>query len=463
MKAIKKSHILIGLLCAVLAIAVAITAFSLNRKNQPVTNQMVSIDTKKLSNQTDDRVADAPILDQQVSVEKIPTEDQVQIAATEETRPDELNDTDRFNDVLRLRNQPSEKTIQLLVNYLYDENIDIVAEAMDALAYVGMNSKFKEMVFDILKQKASDKDYPARGNALIAAARFDMDEQFLSILPGFLIEKGDQGEEDMTLALRALSFVKSPDLFPYLNQIIDQSQNQQNQKMAYGIMARYDSVESNQFLEDMLGSSNDENQKNSTWALSRANKPEQNLILEDALTQQQLKKESVALVAASPSAAEVFGNILNNDAIETDQKLYYLDVIAANTVNAGLKVRDDMKDALEPLLDSDNRELKLEAIRTLGKVGGDIEDTANLLEPELQSSDQEIKEQAFFSYSSYVSRKTYKPLLDLLWDDNEKIRRGAIAMAANYIDSSDTEQLMKALKHDDEFMREQAELILGKL
>ncbi|WP_320044823.1 HEAT repeat domain-containing protein [uncultured Desulfobacter sp.] len=463
MNAKKKFHILIGLLCAVLILSVAITAFGANLKSQPVNNRTVPNKTQELSNQSSDGAGDKANSGQPVSTEKKQIGEKAKIATTDKISPDESQVTDRLYDVLKLRSQPSEETIQRLEGYLNDENMGIVAEAIDALAHVGMSSEFKERVFNILKQKAADKYYPARSNALIAAAMFGMDEQFLPILSGLLEQKGEQGEEDMALALRSLSFVKSPKFLPYLNQIIAQSQNRQTQKMAYGIMARHDLVESNRFLKEMLGSSNEQKQNNSTWALSRANKPKQNKILEDALTQNLLKKEAVALVASSPCAADVFGNILNNNAIKTDQKLYYLNVIAANTLNAGLKVRDGMKNALKPLLDSDNRKLKLEAIRTLGKVGGDVEDTAKLLAPELHSSDQEIKEQAFFAYSAYVSRKTYKPLLDLLWDDNEKIRRGAIAIAGNYADVSDAEQLMKALKHDDEFIKKQVKLILDKL
>ena len=88
---------------------------------------------------------------------------------------------------------------------------------------------------------------------------------------------------------------------------------------------------------------------------------------------------------------------------------------------------------------------------------------AELLEPKLKSPDAEVREQAFGSYISSLSSKTYKPLLDLLWDDNEKVRRSAMFFAGHFADNSDAEQLTKALEHEDEYIREQAKKDVGKI
>ena len=365
--------------------------------------------------------------------------------------------------ILQLRRQPSEEGVETLTTFLDHDSPAVVSEAIDALCYYAVKNGSTEIVFDILKQKAADKYYPQRGEALVAAAKLKMDDQLLTILPEFLIEKGEQGEEDMFNAVRALSFVESPEALPYLNQIIDRSTSRQTQRTAYNLLAKIDSIESYEFLESKLNSSDALQKKTATWALSRSNTPGYNQILENAVTNNQLDDESLAVLTSSPSAPQIFGNLLISDTIEKEQKIIYMKSIAQNAGNATAAIRHDMKDALAPLLDSQDRDLEIEAIKTLGKVGGGSPDMAELLEPKLQSPDAEVREQAFGSYISSLSPKTYKPLLDLLWDDNEKVRRSAMVFAGHFVDHSDAEQLTKALEHEDEYIREQANKILEKL
>ncbi|NWH04280.1 HEAT repeat domain-containing protein [Desulfobacter latus] len=382
---------------------------------------------------------------------------------TQETASTAHSDGDLIYNILQLRRQSSEESIGQLTTFLDHDSPAVVSEAIDALCHLAAQNGSAEIVFDILKQKAADKYYPQRGDALVAAAKLKMDEQLLTILPDFLIEKGEQGEEDMFNAVRALSFVESPELLPYLNQILDRSTSVTTQRTAYGILSKLDPTQSSELLETKLASSETRQQKNAAWALSRSNIPEYNQILENAVTNKQLDDESLALLSSSPSAPEVFGNLLSSDIIEKEQKISYLQSIAQNAGYATAAVRQNMKEALEPLLDSEDRDLEIETIKTLGKVGGGDPDVAKLLEPKLQSSDAEVREEAFGSYISSLTPKTYKPLLDLLWDDNEKVRRSAMFFAGHFVDYSDVEQLTKALNHEDEYIREEAQKMLEKL
>lgn len=463
----KKIHILIGLSCVVL---IGIVFISLYRHNQ--TNQappVVVSPSEKILNKSNPAPPLPPPPGKSTlnknnmpvtAVEQPAKTDSQQVA--QETQLTAPTVGEQIQRILGLRNQPSEESIKTLTAFLDNDDPAIVSEAIDALGHLGFNSKFEEMVFDILKQRAKDKNFSGRGDALITAAMFKMDEQLLAILPDFLTEKGDMNEANVRIAVRALSFVESQDLLPYLHKIIDQTKMPQTQKIAYGIMAKLNSVESIEFLEDKLASSDEFHQRTSTWALSRTNNPEYNQLLGNALSNGQLGNASIALLATSPSAPEVFANILSDNDIEKDQKISYLNSIALNTVNAPSDVRYQMTDALEPLLNSNDKDLEIEAIRTLGKIGGS-KDTANLLTPKLQSTDEEVRKQAFFSYIAYTTPETYKPLVNLLWDDNQRVRRGAMAIAGNFMDESDVDQLNKALEHDDEFIKEHAQLILNGL
>ena len=104
---------------------------------------------------------------------------------------------------------------------------------------------------------------PKEGEALVAAAKLKMDDQLLTILPKFLIEKGEQGEEDMFNAVRALSFVESSEALPYLNQIIDRSTSLETQRTAYNLTFQ-SLIQSKvtKFLESKLESSDELQKKN---------------------------------------------------------------------------------------------------------------------------------------------------------------------------------------------------------
>lgn len=463
----KKLRILTGLVCVAVIVIFSILVYSQINQKQGVTSAVPSSKTTELlttpsSPNDTDLSANNNIEKNQNQADARQEAASNQIQTQEETSAIP-SDAQLIYDILKLRRQSSKEAVEKLTVFLDHDSPAVVSEAIDALCYYAVQNGSTEMVFDILKQKAADKFYPQRGDVLVAAAKLKIDDQLLNILPGFLIEKGEQGEEDMFNAVRALSFVESPEVVPYLNQIIDRSTSPKTQRTAYNLLAKVDSTESSEFLESKLGSSEGLQKKNATWALSRSNSPGYNQILENAVINSQLDDESMAVLASSPSAPQVFGNLLTNDTIEKEKKLIYMKSIAENAASATTAIRRDMEDVLAPLLDSQDKDLEIEAIKALGKVGAGSPDMAELLEPKLQSPDAEVREQAFGSYLSSLSAKTYKPLLDLLGDDNENIRRSAMVFAGHFVDSSDKEQLTNALDNEDEYIREQAKKMLEKL
>jgi HEAT repeat protein len=117
-------------------------------------------------------------------------------------------------------------------------------------------------------------------------------------------------------------------------------------------------------------------------------------------------------------------------------------------------------ETVAPLLDSGDAELEVDAIKILGMGFGE-EDTVEIIEPKLKSADTEVRKAAVYAYGSYTNQDNYKPLLDLIWDSDEGIRRQSLVLAIQYIDQSDYPILEKAKNHEDEFIREKVSSILN--
>ena len=113
------------------------------------------------------------------------------------------------------------------------------------------------------------------------------------------------------------------------------------------------------------------------------------------------------------------------------------------------------------MVNNGNDALSLEAIRILGMGFGE-EDTPDILSPRFQSPNAEIRRAAVDAYLPYLSKDNYKPLLNLIWDENEELRRRAFMEAQQYMDASDKSVLEKAAQHEDEAIRDAAAQILKK-
>ena len=88
-------------------------------------------------------------------------------------------------------------------------------------------------------------------------------------------------------------------------------------------------------------------------------------------------------------------------------------------------------------------------------------DIADMLAPELQSPENEVRLEALKSYHVYISPDNYKEVLAMIWDEDEAIRRHALAYAQLFIDGSDRPLLEEALNHKDEVIRTAVSEILN--
>ena len=121
-----------------------------------------------------------------------------------------------------------------------------------------------------------------------------------------------------------------------------------------------------------------------------------------------------------------------------------------------------MRSVVAPLLDSEDPNVELEAVKTLGKIGGG-EGTAKLLEEKLMSDNDSIRQAGIEAYLSYTTPWTYQPLLPVIWDKIENVRRIAYVVSENFVTESDRPILEKAAKHEDEFIRERAKKKLEEM
>jgi hypothetical protein len=64
---------------------------------------------------------------------------------------------------------------------------------------------------------------------------------------------------------------------------------------------------------------------------------------------------------------------------------------------------------------------------------------------------------------NYTSPFNYWHLREFIWDEDEQIRRTAMASLATFVAEDDIEVLKKASHHEDEFIRKQAIGLLDQL
>ena len=375
-----------------------------------------------------------------------------------------VNDSDpgqRIKAILALRNIKTEASIRTLQQFLNDDNHAVVEEAIDALLSIGMGSdEFKGQIFGILAAKAQDEEFSARDGALVGAARLGFDDRILPIIQSFIDRQDETGSEQSKLAAaRALTFV-SPDAgIDQARKLVELSDDPTINRIAYNIFSKSNSPASLEILQESVDSNDKTMQLNGVWALTRKSDPKFNAIIKEALIKNSLGKDSLSLLAQSPSAPDVFREVFSTDEVPKDNQLVYLKALEKHAINAPNEVRRGLKTAVEPLLDSDDRSIQLQAIKTLGRIGGGI-DTAEVLRPKLQSEDSEIRREAVIAYASYTTPHNYKPLLDLLWDDDKMVRESVLVFTARFLNDSDRGVLEKALKSEDEVVRKQAESIL---
>ncbi len=369
--------------------------------------------------------------------------------------------TARVQAVLSIRKYPSVEAVDILSRFIDDKDAAVVSVAIDTLGVIGLDGEIKDIVLYLLEEKARDKEFSARGQALITASMLGKDDRMLPVISAYISEGDDTGGSDF--AVRAMSFIASPECIPYLRTLLDESEDSEVHKNALQILTKIDTPEAFSILNEQLISSDEEKQTTSAWAISAHNSPEFNEVLKKAIADNTLRKGAISVVATSQAAQAVFSELLQDDDIKKGDKISWLKILADNTIDSTSSVRSGVASAVEPLLNSDDRDLEIQAIKTLGELGAEREATAQVLAPKFKSNSLEVRKTAIEAYYSYCTPYTYKELESLWWDKDENIRRSAFSLSERFFDSSDREVLENATKHTDEFISKQSKSILEQL
>lgn len=368
--------------------------------------------------------------------------------------------TARVQAVLSIRKYPSIEAVDILSRFLDDKDAAVVSVAIDTLGVIGLDSEVKDLVLCLLEEKARDKEFSARGQALITASMVGKDNYLLPVISDYISEGDDTGSD---FAVRAMSFIASPECIPYLRTLLDESEDSEVHENALQILTKIDTPEAFSILHNQLISSDEEKQTTSAWAISAYNSPESNEVLKEAIADNTLRKGAISVVATSQAAPAVFSELLQDDDIKKGDKIFWLKILADNTIDSSSSVRSGVASAVEPLLNSDDRDLEIQAIKTLGELGAEIDATAQVLAPKFNSNSLDVRKAALEAYYSYCIPDTYKELESLWWDKDENIRRSAFSLSERFLDSSDREVLENATKHTDEFISKQSKSILEQL
>jgi HEAT repeat protein len=368
----------------------------------------------------------------------------------------------RVRAVRSLRDHPSPEAVDLLCKFMKDNNKVVVRAAIDILGYVGLHGDQKEVgdvVFDILAKKAMDKSFPDRDFALTTAALIGK-ESLLPVISDFLFESEEkEAESARDAAMRALSLIDSPACIPLFEELLmEKTEDPDVHQVAFDTLASIGTPEALALLEEHFVTSNGADQATSAQALAWVNKPEFNQVLSNQLKKGNLEDYTVEVLATSPAAPEIFGRLLS-ETTEKEKKISYLKKLAIYAPTGTREVRSGVTAAIAPLLDSPDTEIQIETIKTIAQIG--TEDTGDILIEKLEESDESsVRQEVLVAMCVYATKDNYKPLLDLIWDEEQEIRRTALMLAEQFIQDSDLPVLEKARDHKDETIREQVKTIL---
>jgi len=373
-----------------------------------------------------------------------------------------LDDPDvatRVQIVRQLRYAESEEAIETLYTFLYDDNPAVIKSALNSLAFVGKDGLFKEKVYDILIEKAKDQQFNERGQALVIASMYEPDPKVFAVISDFITEEDKNGTKK-AYAVKALAAIATPNCIAYLNKILEGTTDPNIQKEALYTLSRIENDQAVATLQDKLTSQDSQTQLDTSWALAQQNKPEYNQMLSEVISNRKLNDDAIAVVARSPAGPVLLKDVLANDNLDRQEKVSILNIYAGNMTLTTNDVRTGVMDAVRPLVDSDDPDLQVQAIKIMG-MGFGSEETAEVLNPKLRSSDTRVRNEALNAYLPYIGPENYKPVLDMIWDKDETIRRHALAYAQQYVDDSDRPLLEKALNHEDEAIRKSVSQILN--
>jgi len=367
----------------------------------------------------------------------------------------------RVQAVHSLRTEFSPEAVELLSKCLDDSEPAVITAAINALGAIGKgteNEVVKKLVLDALLEKARDKTFPAHGTALITGAMLGENERTFQLIGEYIAEDGDNG---MGFAVRAMSFLITPTSVPYLSEIASKTKDDEVLRNASAVLAKIGTPEAMALLTERLNSKRETEQAISAWALSMKNDDALNAMLVDAVSSNRLSESALSVIARSAAAPAVFGGVFDLN-ISKEDKLYFLGVISDYSNAASASVRNSIAEVIKPILKSEDRELKLAAIEAMGKVGAKT-DQAQALTEQFSSPDFMVRGAALEAFMPYCTQSSYKELIKLWSDEDEKIRRTAFWLSQMFLNKSDLEDLKKATTSKDEFIAKTSQKVINNL
>jgi len=363
-----------------------------------------------------------------------------------------------------LRNNPSAEGIKILSGYLNLQDPDVIQEVMNALAYIGTKTGLDDMVFKLLEKKAGDDQYPHRWYALLTAAKVGKDK-LLPLVSEYISEYELSGNDNFSrYASRALSLIGTPACIPFLNSIIEQTDDKNIHRNSLEALGRLATPEAVTILRHYLFAADANDQASSARIFVRANNPEYNTLLTDGIKNKKFEQETISVILSGKAAPEIVDSLINNNEIDKDTKNDLLKNIITGMRFAPVYVRNQTASVISEALRSyeeGNTKLKLNSIKAICQLGG--EETPEALKFTFQDKDPRVRREAVRYFVNYAKVSNYTDLFDMIWDTDKKTRRYAMAGIERFVASSDIPVLEKAAGHEDEFISKKAKLLLESL
>ncbi|MDR3555026.1 MAG: HEAT repeat domain-containing protein [Syntrophobacteraceae bacterium] len=378
---------------------------------------------------------------------------------------DQQAEQDRFgviDEVRQARMHPTPGNMKKLVALL-DTNKDtaILSEALNTLGVLAQQGVGRQEAGKLLAQKALDKEFPSRGEALMIAAILEKNKA-LPLVSAFLQSGGGQSPENMAVlgyASRALSMIATPESVPIIEKLISATSDPDVRGPSFAALAKAGTPRAFSILQQQAQTSTGKNQAYSAAALSESKDPQIRQWIAGAIKDGTLGKDTVSMIAMMPTAPDIFGKVLAEGGLSPSKQLDLLKEIAPGL--RGTPSRQKLALALAPLVFNGDSKVQAETIKLIGESGG--KKVADIIKPFLTSEDPDVRKSAFFSYMQFTSADNYKYLFDFLNNQNPETRRMAIFMIGKFYGASDRGALEEASQSEDAFIREKAKQYLSSL
>jgi HEAT repeat protein len=272
----------------------------------------------------------------------------------------------------------------------------------------------------------------------------------------------EENSTETLIAVAALRAVGSPDNIPFLEKVLEQSNHPKVRRNAMLVLARAAGPKALTLLQKRLLSDKETDQLSSALALARGNRQDHNNVLTEAIVNRALEDKTLSVVFGSAGGPTVLSNVMGSD-ISLEEKLRLLDLAGNSPALATPAVRIYLADEVAFLMNSEEPQLEVKAIQILGRLAVPDERFSDPLFDKLESADDLVREEAIHALGAYSTPRNHQRFLDLLWDNNEKVRRTAWMLAARWVNESDRPVLEAAKDHHDDLIREQAEIVLEHL